>query len=394
MPSRSESSKSTRPPKGRIDILSMGSTGSGKKSRARSRKAGGTAPPGARDVIPPDDPWYIDPNAFPRRAPMRERLKFCLKYAVLAPSSHNSQPWRFMVGDDHVRVFADRTRALPVVDPEDRELTISVGCAVEHLRLAMLRHRLAARVEPLPRADDHDLLAIVHVEPRPAAPTGEQCAMADAVPLRRTNRRAFDARVPHEMLLDALVRHAGALGAEFVCITDPRERRVCAELVAEADRVQFASRQFRRELASWMHHNRSLSQDGLPGFATGMSELPSLLAPLVVRTFDLGDGRAARDHDLAEHSPVLAVLGTEHDSVADWLSAGRALAAVLLRAHVDGLCVSYLNQPIEIPELRSRVRRFTPKIAAPQILLRLGYGPSTHRTPRRPVERVLVHTGL
>lgn len=43
--------------------------------------------------------------------------------AVLAPSSHNTQPSLFHVSHSTIDLFADRDRALPVNDPNDRDLT-------------------------------------------------------------------------------------------------------------------------------------------------------------------------------------------------------------------------------------------------------------------------------
>ena len=72
--------------------------------------------------------------------------------AILSPSSHNTQPWRFRTSDTAIDVFADRTRALPVNDPEDRELTISCGCALFNLRAAAAAHGLGVTVTLLPSA--------------------------------------------------------------------------------------------------------------------------------------------------------------------------------------------------------------------------------------------------
>jgi nitroreductase len=72
--------------------------------------------------------------------------------AVLAPSSHNTQPWFFLLGKPHIDLLADRTRALPVNDPEDRELTISCGCALMNLLLAAAAsgHQVENRLLPDP----------------------------------------------------------------------------------------------------------------------------------------------------------------------------------------------------------------------------------------------------
>jgi|GEM_PF-2243509 len=38
-----------------------------------------------------------------------------INYATLAPSGHNTQPWRFSIEANTIRIFPDLTRRLPVV---------------------------------------------------------------------------------------------------------------------------------------------------------------------------------------------------------------------------------------------------------------------------------------
>jgi hypothetical protein len=167
-------------------------------------------------------------------------------------------------------------------------------------------------------------------------------------------------------------------------------RDALADLIAEGDRIQMADRHFRRELAAWMTPNRSRSRDGIPGYALGLGDFMSAAGPLVMRTFDFGTGRAAKDRELALGSPVLAALGTTGDAPRDWLAAGQALQHVLLRAWLDGLAASFLNQAVEVPELRHRLQVLTGFQGFPQLVLRLGFGgKGAQPTPRRPVADVL-----
>lgn len=80
--------------------------------------------------------WDVDADDFPADAPVADRARFCLRYAILAPSSHNAQPWRFRVDGNVVHVAADESRWLEVADPDRRELFVSLGCAVENLVVA------------------------------------------------------------------------------------------------------------------------------------------------------------------------------------------------------------------------------------------------------------------
>jgi len=163
-----------------------------------------------------------------------------------------------------------------------------------------------------------------------------------------------------------------------------------ADLIEKGDRAQWANKAFRHELAKWVHANHSKRRDGIPGYARGIGSLMSYAGPLVVRTFDMGDGQAASDYELATGSPALGVLGTEGDTVRDWLAAGQALARVLLRARVEDVWASFLNQPVEVPSLRMNVSHAIGSPGFPQAILRFGFANDIIPTPRRQVEDVII----
>jgi hypothetical protein len=97
-----------------------------------------------------NDPWRVTGQLFPTTGSTEEQIRFLLGYAILAPSSHNTQPWTFRIGESHVDLFADRSRGLPVVDRDDRELTISCGAALYNLRLALRCFGFQDMLEPFP----------------------------------------------------------------------------------------------------------------------------------------------------------------------------------------------------------------------------------------------------
>ncbi len=339
----------------------------------------------------PNDPWSIEDWAFPRTESASEQLAFLLNYAVLAPSGHNTQPWRFKIAGADLGLFADRTRSLPAVDPGDRELIMSCGAALFHLRVAIRHFGYAPVVRPFPDPADPDLLAFVRLGERleaTGAPTMEDDRLFTAIKQRHTNRRPFaDRPVPDEEL-GLLEAAALQEGARLHLFTQPERKGILADLIAEGDRIQGADEDFRRELAAWLHPNRSRRRDGIPGYAQGVGDLRSYIGPFVVRTFDWGGGRAAKDRQLAEGSPVLLVLSTEDDDAPAHLAAGQALARVLLTATTYGLSASFLNQPLEVAALRPEVARLI-GTSHPQLILRLGYGPEVPTTPRRPARAVL-----
>ncbi len=337
-------------------------------------------------------PWAVEADEYPHDGPAWERLSFCLNYAVLAPSSHNTQPWRFKLGLDDVKLHADRTRALPMVDPEDRELVMSCGAALFHLRLAIRYFGHEDVVHHFPDVLDRDLLAQIQMG-RPRAMKADEQPMFHAIPHRRTHRLPFESRpLPAELV--ASLRGAAELeGASLIPVEGEDRRREAAQMVWHGDRAQMASPSFRRELAAWIHSGRAATRDGVPGYAFGVNPLLDFATPafaFAMRTFDLGEGVAAHDRKLVEGSPLLAVLTTGADNPAAWLAAGQALARVLLLACAHGVSASFLNQPLESEPLRPQFREALGLTGFPQILLRLGYGPETKPTPRREVREVLM----
>lgn len=349
------------------------------------------ATPSSYSEDPLLEAWEISESEFPVKGQPSEKLKFFLNYAILAPSGHNTQPWLFKITGDEVELYADRTRALSVIDPDDRELITSCGAALFNLRIAIRHFGYSDIVETFPDPDNVDLLARVRLgNQREASP--EEHALLEAIPKRRTNRLAFENREVPESLLTKFEVVASKEGAWLHIVKGENLRNAVADLIAEGEHLQWGDKRSRRELAAWVHPHRSASRDGLPGYVYGMGELISYLEPSYIKTFDLGSGRAARDRQIAVGSPVLAVLGTDNDTPSDWLKAGQALAAVLLQARSEEVWASYLNQPIQIAELRPRLCEILERTGFAQQLLRMGYGRDIKPTPRRPVDEVLLFT--
>lgn len=334
------------------------------------------------------DTWRIDAAQFPPHGSLEERLRFLLGYAILAPSGHNAQPWLFSIQDDVIELYADRTRALAVIDPEDRELTISCGAALLNLRLALRRFGYQDVLETFPAPEIDDLLARVRV--RPGGETAErEMQLFDAITKRRTNRQAFEDREVPAVLLTELQSEADDEGAWLHVVEGTSARQAVANLISGGEVILWQDRRFRRELAGWMHRTSRRRVDGVPGYARGMGDIDTLLPSSRAPHTGAGHELPTSQREVAVGTPVLAAIGTDRNHPEDWLAAGQAMERVLLRAQVHGVFASFLNQPIEVTELYPQLRHALGKSGFPQLLIRLGYGPAVQPTPRRPVSQVL-----
>ncbi|HEY7050424.1 MAG TPA: nitroreductase family protein [Jatrophihabitantaceae bacterium] len=309
--------------------------------------------------------------------------------AILAPSVHNTQPWRFVISGRSVEIHADRGRRLRVLDPSGRQMLISCGCALFNARVALAASGYDVVVERFPEPGQRDLLARLTV----GEPAGEWPVLAalDAViELRQTNRRRFATDPVPPEVVDALVSAAAAEHAQLYEVTDSEQRYWVARLSQEADREQNADPAYRAELRAWTSDD-PMRRDGVPSLA-----VPHVDA-------GAGDDVPIRDFDtrgvgwlpVATHSTVnqcLLLLGTLADRPEAWLRAGEALEHVLLEATRHGYVASPLTQVVEIAATRERLRTELGLQMHPHILMRVGRAPKTPASRRRRVEDVVVET--
>ena len=134
---------------------------------------------------------HIDDADFPRRSNRIAQFNFLTRYAMLAPSSHNSQPWKFATKNYKLLLLADRSRGLPVADGDRREMHVSLGCGLENLLIAAGHFGYACEVECFPSPDDGDLIAKAGLVSSDGASLHHP-ELFDAITRRRTNRHAYE----------------------------------------------------------------------------------------------------------------------------------------------------------------------------------------------------------
>ncbi len=317
---------------------------------------------------------------------LADDFRCAIGWAVRAPSSHNSQPWRFRTLPTGIELRADSSRLLRVVDPQGRELLISCGAALFHLRRALQHLGHAVAIDVLPDAKEPSLLARVECALKPG--TSASPSLFRAICQRQTHRGAFLKRELPQGLLPSLQAAADAEGAWLARI-DGVTRASLAELVAQGDKLQYGDPLFRKELASWLRPNASLLGDGLAGYTIGFGNSVSRVAPLLVRAVNVGSLQARVDRKLTLDAPAVVVLATDRDDPGHWLAAGQALGHMLLLAAVDGVSAGFMNQPVQCPTLRRQLNAMLDSRGFAQVVIRLGHAELGRPSWRRPLEAVI-----
>ncbi|MFM0027356.1 nitroreductase family protein [Paraburkholderia madseniana] len=312
-------------------------------------------------------------------------IRGLVRFATLAANSHNTQPWRFHVGDGLIDILPDISRRTPAVDPDDHHLFVSLGCAAENLALAAAATGSPGEVQMAPDGNGA----------RYAFASGSTSAnpLYAAITKRQSTRAEYDRHPVPVADLAFLEQTAATPGVHLTLLTDRSGIDKVRDLVVAANDAQMADLAFMSELKRWIRFNpRSAmaSGDGLFSAASGNPVLPSALGRFAFERFfnaRTENDRYARQIDSS--AGVVVFIGDREDKV-HWIRVGRACQRFALAATNLGIKVAFINQPVE-------VARFRPELAGlvgdagrrPDIILRFGYGPKLPFSPRRPLEAVL-----
>ncbi|WP_406289434.1 Acg family FMN-binding oxidoreductase [Embleya sp. NBC_00896] len=313
-------------------------------------------------------------------------LRYLAAAGGAAPSLHNSQPWFFRPTIDGrgIAVYTDRTRAVPLTDPDGRAMYISVGAVVFNLRVAAVRLGRDPLLTLLPHDADPLPAAVLDLSrfAQTSHPYGPD--LYPAIAGRHSSRLPFANRDVPERIVGELIAAADAEGVVLAVLEEADARRVL-NLTAEAERRTAADLARQAETREWLRLEEPAA-DGIPREALGPQDHD---ARVPVRAFTGHPPTPPASTQRFEALPQVATLTTHFDRPEDWLRAGQAMERAWLLATVHGLRVSVLHQAVEWPDTRANLRDPQTGPGHVQMVLRMGYGPPGAPTPRRPVTETL-----
>ena len=311
-----------------------------------------------------------------------------VRYATLAPSSHNTQCWRFVLAGSGqaISILPDRTRLCPVVDPDLHHVFVSLGCAAENLAQAALAHGLQGEVVFNPASD----ALRVGLSPTAAQVTD----VFKAIPLRQCTRGDYDGQPLSTAELALLQRAGSSNTVQLLLLTEPAAITQVLDLIVQGNTAQLADPAFVTELKSWLRFNgadAARTRDGLYSAASGNPSVPAWLGD---RLFDWVVTPPSENDKLARQVRSSAGIGVfvgQANTKANWVEVGRCYERFALQATALGIRNAMLNQPVEVAALRTQLASLLGLgELRPDLVLRFGRGPSLPRSLRRPVEAVLV----
>jgi hypothetical protein len=329
-------------------------------------------------------PWNIDFEDFGKIKSDAEKLKFLIRFAVLAPSSHNSQPWIFEVKAGKILIKPDMSRALLESDKNSRQLFISLGCAIENIVVAGDYFGYSSRVEY-----SKDSARIIFSSSQNLI-KGDSQHLAKYITERCTNRTPYTSRMPDAFLKELQKNTYDSLSVHIV--SEQEKKDIIADAVLDAMEMAMDDDNFRLELSAYVKHNLTSSPVGMPGFGMGIPTALSFVAPFALRKMNVARKSRKQDEKLLKiHTPAYLVIATNEDSPIAWMETGRAYESLALLGTKHGVGIAPMAAVIQIGDFYKRVQNVLGSRARPQFFARIGYPEKEiAHSPRLSVSEVII----
>jgi hypothetical protein len=328
-----------------------------------------------------DDTW----KPFEKNSEGPVQMRELVHFATLAASGHNTQPWKFAIKENAIEIHPDVSRHLPAVDPASRESWISLGCALENLLVGARAAGYAPEVT-YPDAEN-----FIHVGL--AAGTAQASQLLGAIPLRQNTRSEYDGQPVNSQHLAQIQALPLEPGVTLRFVLNPADLSTVLEYVNQGNVSQYADKAFLDELISWVRFNKKealASLDGLYSRTTGNPEVPRWLGQMVVAGTK-PQAQADADAMKLRSSSGAVVVASESDDKSAWVRTGQVYERLALTLTSLNIKSAFLNQPIEVAEVRGQFQTAIGLAASlPQLLVRFGYADAMPRSLRRPVDQVIM----
>lgn len=310
-----------------------------------------------------------------------------IESAIKAPSGHNTQPWWFEMGENSIRILPNLEKHLAVVDADNRELFISLGCATENLCLAAgaLGYKSDMRVSS-------EGIITIYLEKDDSV---VKEALFEQIDKRQTNRSVYNNEIIPEEDVESILKffEKEVNDAVYLWKKGTPTFETITEFVMKGNEIQMNDEAFKQELLSWIRFNKRHSEKTNDGISYAALEAPNLpiwiTKPIVKGMLNVKKQNQTDRKKIASSSHVVLLTSLEN-TIVSWVGTGRVLQRLLLLLTQKGIAHAYLNQPCEIPELRQKLQNQLPiKGQNPQILLRIGYAKQLPYSKRKPIEEVI-----
>jgi len=186
-------------------------------------------------------------------------------------------------------------------------------------------------------------------------------------------------------------RHQG-VSVQF--FTDAADCDAVLDFVIQGNSAQMDDPAFVQELAAWLRLRPAravVTGDGLFSACSGNPVLPEWIGPTLFGMVFRKAPENDKYRDQIRSSAGIAVFVGDRADPEHWIKVGRSFQRFALQATALGIRNAHVNQPVEVPSVRSEFARWLGMPdTRPDLVIRFGRAPAMPMSLRRPVSAVLV----
>lgn len=324
--------------------------------------------------------------------PLKDDEREILRLASLAPSGHNTQPWRIRYMEPYHWIVAnDPAKWLPAVDPMQRETILSIGAFIQNLEYAAACAGYSCAFTLLARDNRSREVMEVRLKKinnRSSFDTGK-------IEKRRTVRSGY-LETPIKKEDIKYLADGEQENFQFFSNQSP-EYRWLNEQTIEANRLQTYRDDAQSELADWMRLSSGSAKKHCDGLTTASMELKGIPAWMVRNFYGKKDimGKKFREQGLdkvkqqVSRSGGWLLITSKDHATATLLETGKRLQRILLKIRERHIAIHPMTQILEEETCKQAFYQSFGMKDEVQFILRTGYI-NHYPEPvslRRPVEK-------
>ncbi|MCW7480424.1 Acg family FMN-binding oxidoreductase [Leptospira kanakyensis] len=353
-----------------------------------------------------------DPLGFAESLGFTQPLDQILVTALLAPNSHNSQPWKIKrVSDSEFLLFGDGEKQLPEIDSLNRQFFHTQGCFLELAHLTADKLMFDTKITYFPKgkpsSKTFSTLPVAKFEIFPKS----KCVhdfLFSGVPDRRMNRSVYSGEFITNEEINDLKMLMGPTKHKLLFVNDPKQLETIlpildAAFAMETNRI--VSNELNRKWFRVSKEDIYQKRDGLTLEGNGLSGIKLWFAKtfFVDLSKEAWHSKSSKDAGIqmfqnqVYSSKALVFFITEgSEEERTWIEVGRDFMRVSLACAVRKIAFHTMNQSVEdYPESREFTKHLKTTLGLKpkeqiQLIARMGRSSYEYNSPRRELESFMI----
>lgn len=299
-----------------------------------------------------------------------------LLLASLAPSGHNTQPWRIKyIEPFHWIIENDKSRWLPTVDPTQRETILSIGAFLQNLEYASGNFGYSCQLDTLATNNQDENIVEIRLTKSPAAAKFD----IKQIKARRTVRSNFLSDVLKKEDV-AYLLHEDANLIHYIP-NSVKEHQWLNEQTIEANRIQSYRDAAQSELADWIRFSSKDAEKNEDGLTLAGMEIEGIPGWYLRNFYGKKDvmKKSFREQGLdkvvkqVSQSAGWLIIASKDASVITLLETGKRLQRLLLKIRDRNIAIHPMSQIMEEPSTNQFLNNSIGISEPIQFILRTGY---------------------